>query len=73
MKTHTARWYRNSPTTWILKERTQDGGAVLATIRDALNGSHYLIEVGDEKIIARSYYAAQRAARKALEEQEHGA
>jgi hypothetical protein len=27
-----ARWYQNSPTTWILKESIKAGGKVLATI-----------------------------------------
>ena len=69
MKTHKARWYQNSPSTWILKEPSRDGGAVKARIREINNGRHTW-HVGSDHGVALSKYAAQRAARIALSEQE---
>ena len=69
MKTHKARWYQNSPSTWILKEPSRDGGAVLATIArqgDTPYTWRYQWIVGAAIGESQTYYAAQRAARKAL-------
>lgn len=70
MKTHTARWFQNSPTTWLLKERASDGGAVLAAIVLSFGyDGGYGWRLGDSDLgeftWAPSKYAAQRAVRKA--------
>ena len=72
MKTHTSRWQQSAPGVWILKQRAQDGGAMLATIR--WRAGWLVPEMYDWTTDGRagsceSRHAAQRAARKALEEQ----
>jgi len=65
MKTHTARWYQNSPTTWLLKERAQDGGAVLATI-EQFNHFRWHWSDGATFGFAETRRTAMRRARAAL-------
>ena len=68
MKTHTARWFQNSPTTWLLKARACDGGAVLARIVEDQVVPHFYVwgALNFYGGYCSSRYAAQRAVRKAL-------
>ena len=70
MKTHTSRWRRHARATWILKQRIQDGGAVLATIQTAAQFRHEWSLPDGRSGVCMSHYAAQRACRKVLEEAE---
>jgi hypothetical protein len=59
------KWYQNSPSTWILKAPSKDGGAVAAMIERKLY-DHWTWEAAGQRGTKQSQYAAQRAARKAL-------
>lgn len=64
-----ARWWQNSPTSWILKLPSKDGGAVLATITyERYRGVFWEAagQSGGGWDMTRD--AAQRAARRALRE-----
>lgn len=61
-----ARWAQNGPRSWALKCAVKDGGAVLASIEE--RGAGYVCEVGGVMWAMGRFYAAQRAARKALRE-----
>lgn len=67
-----AKWHQNSDTTWILKMPHNAGGAVLASIRERRDGPYirdYVWNVGDDTGgRCDTFYAAQRAARRALRE-----
>lgn len=67
MKTYTARWHRASPTTQVLRETAKNGGAVLAAIKTVSHTCYHWSAAGRVGC-ARSEYAAQRAARKAMRE-----
>lgn len=70
-----ARWIKIGPQAmgsvwvWHLKARKQDGGAVLAEIREYSQSAGWV--VGDRRGKTRSLYAAQRAVRKALRDSHH--
>jgi hypothetical protein len=66
----TAKWYQNSPSTWVLKETSEDGCAVLARITQDGEAWHW--EIGHRGGFSETRYAAQRQVRAALrEEQTH--
>lgn len=74
MKTRTARWYQNSPSSWILKEPVKHGGAVLAVIGDRESGEYYRWQLGsnvdvDPVHVTLTRYEAHRAVRRALREE----
>lgn len=67
-----ARWVYNSPTTKILKCAAKDGGAVLATVDNAVfMGVGSTWRAGAMWGKEQTYEAAQRAARRALAAQIH--
>lgn len=70
MKTHSARWYQNSPNSWILKETVKNGSAVLASVREINNGRHTW-HANNIHGVENSRYAAQRSVRRVLREQEN--
>jgi hypothetical protein len=72
MKTHTSRWQQAGPGVWLLKERAQDGGAVLAGIQDRGEMGYSWGLTGHYLRLAPSRYAAQRAVRAALTAAERG-
>jgi hypothetical protein len=61
-----ASWYKNSPSSWVLKMPYNAGGAVLATIHEYRGLYHW--KAGNEAHPHLSLYGAQRAARRALRE-----
>jgi hypothetical protein len=67
-----ARWVQNSPNTFILKSCAKDGGAALAQVTVyhffLYHWSLYESDIGGK---ARSYHAALRRARKAVQEHAH--
>jgi hypothetical protein len=64
LKTHTSCWQCNSPRSWVLKARVQDGGRVLATIE--AEDQCYTWRTIAVRGVCLTYYAAQRKVRKAL-------
>lgn len=65
MKTHTSRWTKERPATWLLKARVQDGGVVLGRI-ERRGADVYDWTAGLSTGRSSGFYAAQRAVRKAL-------
>lgn len=67
-----AKWIKIGPQAmgsvwvWHLKARKQDGGAVLAEIREYNYGAGWT--AGEQRGMTRGLYGAQRAVRKALRE-----
>lgn len=67
--TRRARWHPSGPRAWLLKRRAQDGGEVLARIESAGDGYVWWLEAEPHKrYTCRSFYAAQRRVRAALDE-----
>lgn len=68
MKTHTARWHEvERYFLWELRERTQDGGAVLGRIFRVEDS--YIWATSTTNDTCASRHAAQRAVRRALAQQ----
>ena len=69
MKTHSARWQQNSPTSWILKQTVKNGSAVLATVKTFAYSATWEIHTtpsfGGSNL---NRQGAQRAVRRALRE-----